>query len=391
MFQAIGSKRYWNILLFPVPLLSAAGIYVVSKRVLPGLTGWSSAEQAMDDDAFVTFSQSFFGGGLFAWMLESTLGLVELFVFFGIPKVATDNQSKIQSVRENNFSGYQTNVPIHIFLFLNSYFVSSVVEELTKALILQHCCKLYLPFLTYLTLPSHLMSFLLLGVAAGAGVGTAEAVVYVCLYAGDASAAAQMWLLLVRILVRIPFHSLLGVMWGMELSKREILGLYKRCSWIRMGWKPILFHGTFLFLQIEYVLLVSDVTYDVMGWNVLGAVVACILLLVFALLTCKDLSTNFTNMQRIQIREREYPPDDDDKDKEHLTQTPVTTTPISTPISTPIATTVAASTIDTTIDTTIYTTIDTTIDTAIDANITIATSPSHVQEELSLQTQEVGL
>ncbi|ETO29959.1 hypothetical protein RFI_07161 [Reticulomyxa filosa] len=331
VYVGFHNNRYWNTVFFPLPLLWSIVLYLFGKKILTKMTGWNGG-RSMELDVFQAFSHSFFGGGLFALMWESILGLIEILIFFGLSKSGT-NDSKVESLRENDFSEYQNNVPVHIFLLLYSYLISSLIEEMTKAFILQHCCKLYLPFSTHLSLPSHLMSFLLLGIGVGSGFGSIEAILYVCIYAGNASFLAQIWLLMVRLFVTIPFHSFLGVIWGMELSKREILGCYKKYSWIHMGWKPVFYHGTFNFLKVEYVLLISNVTYDIMGWNVLGAVITILLMSLFILITWKDINTNFTNMRRIQLQDREHEPDEDDDDKDkdipHTTSHTVDLTPIS--------------------------------------------------------------
>ncbi|ETO27134.1 hypothetical protein RFI_09994, partial [Reticulomyxa filosa] len=212
---------------------------------------------------------------MFALMWESVLGLIEILIFFGPLGGGDKNESKVQSLRINDYRKYQNSVSVHLFLLFNSYCIGSLVEEMTKGFILQHCCKLYLPFTVHLRMSNHFINFILLGLAVGSGFGSAEAILYVCIYAGEASFVSQLSLLLFRLFVTIPFHSLLGVLWGLELSKREILGFYDSFSWFKMGWKPVFFHGTYDFLEMEYILLVSKFTNATMGWIAVGTALLC--------------------------------------------------------------------------------------------------------------------
>ena len=106
---------------------------------------------------------------------------------------------------------------VHVYLLVSALLVAGLIEEAVKGFVLQYSAKLYLPHPAHLG-RAHADTLVWLGLVIRLGFGSIEGV----LYGGNKGAASQAILLLVRVIIAIPFHSITGAMWGTQLAKREV-------------------------------------------------------------------------------------------------------------------------------------------------------------------------
>ena len=191
-------------------------------------------------DLFRSFSASFFGGGLLALFSELWVQFVlilSISMLFGSSRALTAIET--ESLDEAH-RWTCSNPLVHLYLLFTSFCVAALIEESIKAFLVQYAAKLYLPHTVHLG-RAHRDCFVWIGVAVGLGFGTMEGVLYVCVYGGNKGVGAQLMLWLIRAFIAIPFHSVMGWMWGTAMAQRETVrapnGQSQRntMTWKRMG------------------------------------------------------------------------------------------------------------------------------------------------------------
>jgi RsiW-degrading membrane proteinase PrsW (M82 family) len=259
--------QFGNILFFPLIFSTAFfGYYIYRKWTKAGRI---NSQITLFSDLFRAFSQSYFGGGLFALVLEGLLSVLVIFAFA--------NKSNLKTAMEtNDFSSFKTNVWAHIYILFTAFIVAGCVEEYTKGFILQYTMKLYLPHTQFLY-RQYIDTIVLFGVCVGLGFGTMEGVIYVCVYGGYQSFLVQFILWCIRAFIAIPFHTITGAMWGINLARREC-NKETRLNWFRLGFVQVLFHGCYDFIEMEYALytVTSDVALEI-GYVFLGIFIALVI------------------------------------------------------------------------------------------------------------------
>ena len=281
-------------------------------------------------------------------MIELVISLIIL-IIFGV----TD--SRLATDLSDGYSGNKTQFGAHFYYFLQAFFVAGLIEEYCKGFLLQYSMKLYIhhpKYLNYLDIET----ICWLGLAVGSGFGTMEGVLYTCLYGGGTSFVSQVILWLVRTFVAIPFHTIMGILWGCELSKRDALK-YNQVNvaisnyssqesnnsdrqnamaansnnmnnnnnnrnininvgvrrdgccmeWIKLGIKQVLWHGCYDFIEMEFSLLTASSNTM---FEIEMAIVGCIIALIITV--GAGLMTKRTYSRLINSSRTELIPDDVD-------------------------------------------------------------------------------
>ena len=268
-----------------------------------------------------------------ALIAESIVTLVITLIFYvNVPNF----KDTMGADSDDSTPGDKSSFSSHFYYFLQAFFVAGLIEEYCKGFLLQYTMKLYLSHRKYLN-NLDIKSIIWLGLAVGLGFGTMEGVLYVCIYGGNKSILSQLILWLVRVFVAIPFHTIMGIMWGFELAKRDglkwnTINLNSNNTnsnenminnnnnnnnnnnsnshtgfkaWFYLGIKQVLWHGGYDFIEMEFSLVTASDNY---GEEIEFAVIGCVIALVITM--CAGFVSWRTYKRLVAMSTRELIPDD---------------------------------------------------------------------------------
>ena len=229
----IGFKFSWqNIIFFPSTFITTLIVLKIYKYCLNH--NYIISDKVHFSDLFRAFSHSFFGCAIFALVFGGIFETLLLLTLFYSKVIDID----LKTISEGNFYEYRHYKIIHVYLFINAFFVASLIEECVKGFILQYVSKLYLSNKIYLG-RNDIKTFVWLGICVGLGFGTMEGIIYTCVYGYKMSFFDQFQVFLIRIFIAIPFHTLLGFLWGINLGERDCLK--NDLTWFKIGYFQVCF------------------------------------------------------------------------------------------------------------------------------------------------------